>query len=102
MALIVLLSVGGSTTDRDGAKLSSNHQGNDFAADSPHPGPTPGNVYAGTAPGDLSAAVKRDRPLVYVPNSLSNTVDIISQRTLKVIGQFPTGLSPSTSLPPGT
>jgi YVTN family beta-propeller protein len=99
VALILLLSAGGSTTDRDGAKLSSNRQSNDSAADSPHPGPTPGNVYAGTAAGDLSAAVKSDRQLVYVPNSLSNTVEIISQRTLKVIGQFPTGALPQHVTP---
>jgi len=32
-----------------------------------------------------------DRALVYVPNSMSDTVSVISQRTLKVIATFPTG-----------
>jgi len=57
------------------------------------------NVYAGTAPGDLSSVVRRDRQLVYVPNGLSNTVSVISQRTLKVIGTFPTGGLPQHVTP---
>ena len=47
------------------------------------------NVYSADAAGDLSPAVRGDPALVYVPNSLSNTVDVISQRTLKVVAQFP-------------
>jgi YVTN family beta-propeller protein len=57
------------------------------------------NVYAGTAPGDLSSVVRRDRQLVYVPNGLSNTVSVISQRTLKVIATFPTGGLPQHVTP---
>jgi DNA-binding beta-propeller fold protein YncE len=99
VALIVALGSGGSTPDRDGPKLTSSRQSNGSPSGENHPGPTPNNVYAGTAPGDLSPAVKGDRQLVYVPNSLSNTVDIISQRTLKVIGQFPTGALPQHVTP---
>jgi DNA-binding beta-propeller fold protein YncE len=54
----------------------------------PRPG---GNVYGADTPGDLSAAVRGDPAFVYVPNSLSNTVDVISQRRLKVVEQFPVG-----------
>ncbi len=57
------------------------------------------NVYAGTGPNDLSAAVKGDPALVYVPNSVSNTVDVISQRTLKVVGSFATGALPQHVTP---
>ncbi|MDQ2895975.1 MAG: YncE family protein [Actinomycetota bacterium] len=57
------------------------------------------NVYVGTAPGDLSSVVRGDRQLVYVPNGLSNTVSVISQRTLKVIGTFPTGGLPQHVTP---
>jgi len=57
------------------------------------------NLYAGTAPGDLSSVVRHDRQLVYVPNGISNTVTVISQRTLKVIGTFPTGAQPQHVTP---
>ena len=57
------------------------------------------NVYAGTGPGDLSPVVKHDRALVYVPNTLSNTVTIISQRTLKVIATVPVGAQPQHVTP---
>jgi DNA-binding beta-propeller fold protein YncE len=36
---------------------------------------------------------------VYVPNSLSNTVDVISQRTMKIVEQFPTGALPQHVTP---
>ncbi len=57
------------------------------------------NIYAHTAAGDLSPAVRGDPALVYVPNSLSNTVDVISQRTFKVIASFPTGELPQHVTP---
>jgi YVTN family beta-propeller protein len=59
----------------------------------------PVNIYAHTAVGDLSPAVRNDPALVYVPNSLSNTVDVISQRTFKVIASFPTGELPQHVTP---
>lgn len=57
------------------------------------------NVYAADRAGDLSAAVRGDAALVYVPNSMSNTVSVIDQRTLKVIGQFATGQLPQHVTP---
>ena len=36
---------------------------------------------------------------MYVPNSLSNTVDVISQRTFKIVAQFPTGALPQHVTP---
>jgi DNA-binding beta-propeller fold protein YncE len=73
----------------------------------PGPAPAPGvgryggllNVYAADAAGDLSPVVRGDPALVYVPNSLSNTVDVISQRTLKVVGEFPVGALPQHVTP---
>ena len=61
------------------------------------------DVYAGTAAGELSSAVRGDPALVYVPNTMSNTVSVISQRTLKVIrtipvGEFPQHVTPSYDL----
>lgn len=57
------------------------------------------NVYAADAAGDLSPTVRSDPAMVYVPNSLSNTVDVISQRTMKIVAQFPTGALPQHVTP---
>jgi DNA-binding beta-propeller fold protein YncE len=57
------------------------------------------DVYAADGANDLSPTVRTDPALVYVPNSLSNTVTIISQRTLKVVGQFSTGALPQHVTP---
>jgi YVTN family beta-propeller protein len=57
------------------------------------------DVYRADDAGDLSPLVRHDPALVYVPNSLSNTVDVISQKTMKVIRQFPTGALPQHVTP---
>ncbi|MFL5862120.1 MAG: YncE family protein [Solirubrobacteraceae bacterium] len=59
----------------------------------------PVNVYAADAAGMLSPRVHGDPPLVYVPNSMSNTVDVISQKTMRIVGQFPTGDLPQHVTP---
>ena len=71
----------------------------------PSPAPNAGrhrgdvNVYSADAAGDLSPVVRSDPALVYVPNSLSNTVDVISQRTLKIVAHFPVGALPQHVTP---
>ena len=57
------------------------------------------NVYAADRPGLLSPTVRHDPALVYVPNSKSNTVDVISQRTFKVIEHFAVGALPQHVTP---
>jgi YVTN family beta-propeller protein len=59
----------------------------------------PVNVYAADRAGNLAAAVRSNPALVYVPNTLSNSVTVISQRTMKVIGQFPVGQEPQHVTP---
>ena len=59
----------------------------------------PNNVYAADRPGLLSPVVRGDPPLVYVPNSESNTVDVISQKTFKVIDSFAVGTLPQHVVP---
>jgi YVTN family beta-propeller protein len=59
----------------------------------------PGDVYAADRPGRLSAKVRHDPALVYVPNSASDTVTVIDQHTRKVIGQFGTGAEPQHVTP---
>jgi YVTN family beta-propeller protein len=57
------------------------------------------DVYAADRAGRLSAAVRHDPPRVYVPNSQSNTVDVIDQRTYRVIDHFATGGLPQHVTP---
>jgi YVTN family beta-propeller protein len=61
--------------------------------------PTVTNVYRADGATDISPAIRADPALVYVPNSMSNTVSVISQRTLKVIATFPTGALPQHVTP---
>jgi YVTN family beta-propeller protein len=57
------------------------------------------NVYAADRAGNLSRAVRGARPYVYVPNSDSNTVDVIDQRTFKVVRRFAVGGLPQHVVP---
>jgi DNA-binding beta-propeller fold protein YncE len=57
------------------------------------------NVYAADNPSDLRPAARRARPLVYVPNSQSNTVDEIDPRTFKVVRHFAVGTLPQHVTP---
>jgi DNA-binding beta-propeller fold protein YncE len=74
------------------------------AVEVPAPGRIPpildrNNVYAAGRPGLLSPVVRHDPAVVYVPNSKSNTVDVISQRTFKVIEHFAVGTLPQHVTP---
>jgi DNA-binding beta-propeller fold protein YncE len=46
------------------------------------------NVYSADGPGMISDAIKNYPYRVYVPNSKSDTVDIIDPKTYKIIGHF--------------
>src|SRR5947209_6509075 len=59
----------------------------------------PRDVYAADRPGELSATVRGYPARIYVPNSESNSVTVIDQRTRKVIGQFPSGALPQHVTP---
>jgi YVTN family beta-propeller protein len=66
------------------------------------PTPTPAaalNVYAGATADKLSETVKGHRPLVYVPNTISNSVQVIDPTTYQVIDSFPTGREPHHVVP---
>ncbi|HJZ62086.1 MAG TPA: YncE family protein [Miltoncostaeaceae bacterium] len=59
----------------------------------------PRNVYRADRAGALSPVVAHDPPRVYVPNSASDTVDVIDSRTYRVIGHFPVGGLPQHVVP---
>jgi YVTN family beta-propeller protein len=52
------------------------------------------DVYAATRAGHLAPQVRGDPARVYVPNSQSNTVDVIDQRTAKIVDHFAVGALP--------
>ena len=63
------------------------------------PTPQMTNAYAGDAPGHLSSVVRGDRPMVYVPNTQANTVQLIDPQTYRVVGRFRTGTEPQHVVP---
>ncbi|HET7515348.1 MAG TPA: hypothetical protein VFJ60_11145 [Gaiella sp.] len=58
-----------------------------------------GNVYAFDRRGMLTGAARRARPLVYVPNSRSDTVDVIDPRTFRIVRHFAVGGLPQHVVP---
>jgi YVTN family beta-propeller protein len=60
---------------------------------------SPSDVYAADRPGALSSVVRRDPARVYVPDSVSNTVEVIDQRNARVIRRFRVGAQPQHVTP---
>jgi DNA-binding beta-propeller fold protein YncE len=86
--------------DTDATASSASVPALSLPSSSPPRGDTgPLNVYAADGPNDLAPAVRSDPALVYVPNSMSDTVTVISQRTFKIVGQFATGALPQHVTP---
>ena len=61
--------------------------------------PDPHNVYAAAGAGDLAPSARHARPLIYVPNSESNTVDEIDPHTYKIVREFAVGALPQHVIP---
>jgi YVTN family beta-propeller protein len=59
----------------------------------------PHNLYAADGAGNLSPVVAHFPPRVYVPNTVSNTVDVIDPETFKVIDHFEVGRQPQHVTP---
>ena len=75
----------------------------DLGPDEPLPGMPPvldrKDLYAAARPGMMSPIVKDFPSRVYVPNSMSNTVDVIDPRTYAVIAHFAVGKNPQHVTP---
>jgi YVTN family beta-propeller protein len=56
-------------------------------------------VYAADRAGALSPVVRNFPSRIYVPNSKSNTVDVIDPKTYRVVGHFATGALPQHVTP---
>jgi YVTN family beta-propeller protein len=61
--------------------------------------PEPESVYAHIAPADMNAATAHAIPRVYVPNSMSNTVDVIDPATMRIVSHFDVGGLPQHVTP---
>jgi YVTN family beta-propeller protein len=59
----------------------------------------PSDIYAADHAGNLSPVVRDFPPRIYVPNSGSNTVDIIDPVTYKITGHFAVGKQPQHVVP---
>ena len=57
------------------------------------------NVYAADGANMLSPAVAGARSLVYVPNSVSDTVDVVDPKTYKIVAHYPVGGLPQHVVP---
>ena len=57
------------------------------------------NVYAADRPGNVARVAVLDPPRVYVPDSESNSVDEIDQRTGRIVRHFATGQQPQHVTP---
>jgi len=57
------------------------------------------DIYAGARVGNMNAAIKDFPARVYVPNSISNTIDVIDQKTFKIVASFPVGSQPQHVVP---
>jgi YVTN family beta-propeller protein len=84
-----------------GAKGKGAGLATDLAAPLPGMPPVldPHDIYAADRPGDLSPTVKNYPSRIYVPNSGSNTVDVIDPTTYKIIDHFAVGRQPQHVTP---
>ena len=74
-----------------------------LAAGGPLPGMppvvNPQNIYSEDAAGKISSVIVNYPALVYVPNTKSNTVDVIDQKTFKIVNHFAVGQEPQHVTP---
>src|SRR6478672_2396448 len=59
----------------------------------------PLDIYAADHANQLDPSVKKFPSYIYVPNSGSNTVDIIDPKTFKIVKHFPVGRQPQHVVP---
>ncbi len=57
------------------------------------------NIYSADGSGDLSSVARSARPMIYVPNSLNDSVSEIDPTTDKVVRNFAVGLLPQHVVP---
>ena len=110
--LVAVLATAGCSTDGGRATSaggtptgSSTTSGTPSQTPSPPPSDAGGaasaatNVYAADTAGLLTGPARAARAMVYVPNTLSDTVQLIDPKTYRVVGRFRTGREPQHVVP---
>jgi YVTN family beta-propeller protein len=95
-------STEGASTDPAGATPSSTgtpSQARSSSATATSSASPTTNVYAAGAAGAFTGAARTAKPMVYVPNTMSDTVQLIDPSTYKVVGRFSTGREPQHVVP---
>ncbi len=88
---------GGGGAGGDGPRAVASHPR--LHARKPAPSSARVDVYAADRPGLLAPAARGALPRVYVPNSQSNTVDVIDQGSGRIVGHFAVGALPQHVTP---
>jgi YVTN family beta-propeller protein len=109
VCLALALAACGSDAGRPSAQRASSaaeheHGGSISSAELPPPAPpattpTTVDIYAADRPNQLSPVVASFPSLIYVPNSVSNTVDVIDPSTMQVVNHFDVGAEPQHVVP---
>jgi len=106
LACFFIASLAGCASQKTepGSKASSATSQPEAAAKPPSlpgmpPVEDPSDIYAADHAGNLSPVVRDFPSRIYVPNSGSNTVDIIDPATYKIIGHFKVGHQPQHVVP---
>jgi DNA-binding beta-propeller fold protein YncE len=109
LVAVLVVACGGGSSDRPGGSTDpSGHGGGANGTTTTNRPLRPGrippllsrtDVYAAGRPNRLAPQVRHDLARVYVPNSKSNTVDVIDQRTGRIVDHFATGTLPQHVTP---
>jgi DNA-binding beta-propeller fold protein YncE len=98
LALVLLASCSTSTKAESKPTTTTSSAARREAATNPQP-TRPLNIYAHTGINMFSAATRAARPLIYVPESMSEYVDVIDPATFRVIDRYRTGGRPQHVVP---
>jgi YVTN family beta-propeller protein len=99
LGFLTACSSGGNAGPSAGSSPSSSASTSSSVSASASPSATTTNIYEHTAAGMIADEAKAAKPLVYVPNTIANTVQVIDPRTYKVIDRFATGKDPNHVVP---
>lgn len=87
-----------AATSRASVTVTTAHRRTNLLSGMP-PSLSPSNVYAADRAGNISSTARNDRALVYVPDTKSNDVYVIDQRSMRVVDIFPGGHEPQHVVP---
>src|SRR5882672_5432079 len=104
LTLLLMLVVGAVASSSGQAPIDKTSSPTSPATlDEPLPGmppiSDPNDIYAETRPEKLSPVVRGFPARLYVPNGISDTVDVIDPETYQIIDSFPAGEEPQHVVP---